>query len=286
MDLKNTGTAGDEFDQRRLSQFIFRVQMNAMSVPVKNVQVGGSSVSTRLASTGVCTCIAIIICPDDGTTFIHHVDPISFNLGAESLHEECITIIKMTIESFKECKGHSSFGQIFVFGGLNDDDYEPLHNAFNLLLINHSAGAIGAAESINGDVRAFCEALVCVNLLMNISNKNENEATCASTFVTDLTVMSDRTTDPATLWIAQYFGTEGELQGGRRSITPWLFFIYDFVLHGWCAVDLHPRDHPQSALVSVVLADFQRSQVVHPSNLDALKEKVWQIFNTLAMIED
>jgi hypothetical protein len=130
----------------RAHPFFFRVQINIMSVPVKNIQVGKSSVNTRLASTGVCSCIAAIIGPEAGATFIHHIDLLNCNIKAANPREECIKLIKMTMKRFQKRKDDSSFGEIFVDGGLNNDNYQQLHDTFNLLSTNHSARANGPAE--------------------------------------------------------------------------------------------------------------------------------------------
>ena len=154
-----------------------------------------------------------------------------------------------------------------------------MHNAFNLLAKNHSASISYTTELISEDVRAFCRSIKYVNLLMNV----DGEDATTSTFITDLTVVSDRTIVLPMLCMAQYFGTEDELHGSERNIRPWLVFVYDFALNDWYVADLHPRDYQKSSLVPTDSAGFQAN---NPSDNVDLVGKAEKIINVLASIED
>ena len=254
-----------------------------MSTLIKNVAVGKSSVDARLASTGVCSCIAMVIWPEDGTIFISHIDSVRFDVEAREPEQECIKLIKDTLKKFRKRKDNSSIKDVYIVGGLNNPQHERLHNAFNLLAKNHSASVRHTTELISENVRAFCRSIKYVNLLMNVDGEADGEDATASTFITDLTVLSDRTIDPPMLSMAQYFGTEDELRGGERNMRPWLIFIYDFALNDWYIADMHPRDHEKSSLVPTVLARFKAN---NPSDNVDLMEKAEKIINVLARIED
>ena len=157
-----------------------------MSTLIKNVTMGKSSMDARLASTGVCSCIAMVIWPEDGTTFISHVDSVRFNVEAKEPEQECIKLIKDTMKKFQKRKGNSSIKDVYIVGGLNNGQYKRLHNAFNLLVKNHSASVSHTTELISEDARAFCRSIKYVNLLMNV----DGEDATTSTFITALRALN------------------------------------------------------------------------------------------------
>jgi hypothetical protein len=55
----------------------------------------------------------------------------------------------------------------------------------------------------------------------------------AATSLTDLTIISDRTSAPPILCMAQYFGQEKDLCGGLREVKPWIIYMFDFMLKCW-----------------------------------------------------
>ena len=162
-----------------------RVQITLMSTHIKNVQVGKSLVDDRLASTGVHSCIAVVIWSEDTSTFIYHIDPLNFNVEAKDPRKECIKVIRMTMKKYKE-RRDSSFKEIFIVGGLKNTKFERLHTELNLLSKNHFALANHGAEPIDEDVQVFCQSLKYVNLMMNVDGETDDEEVTTATFITDL----------------------------------------------------------------------------------------------------
>lgn len=257
-----------------------------MSTHIKDVQIDKSAVAVRLATTGVQTCIAVVIRPEDGSSFVYHIGPLTFNAESEEPRQECLKLIEIITTRFRRRKGDLPFNEVFIIGGVKNRNYEQLHQAFRLLATSLSALGDRAAEPIDDDVRVFCRSIRYLNLMMNVDGEiNGNEAT-AATFITDLTVLSDRTSSPSTLCVAQYFATEGELTGDVRAFRPWLIFTYDFSADGWCVADLHPRDHEHSSLVPLLLAAFDRLLPKNSSNDADLVRQAEQIISLLAIIKE
>jgi hypothetical protein len=71
---------------------------------------------------------------------------------------------------------------------------------------------------------------------MNLGELGFNE-TCASTLISDLTVVLDRTITPPFLFMSQYYGDEDVLRGGIRTMEPQLAFIYEFDCKCWSIID-------------------------------------------------
>ena len=257
-----------------------------MSTHIKYVQMDKTAVAVRLATTGVNACIAVVIWPEDGSSFVYHIDPLTFNVESEEPREECLKLIKIILTRFRKRKGNAPFNAVFIIGGLKNRKYERLHKAFHLLATSLSALGDRAAEPIDDDVRAFCQSIRCLNLVMNVDGESDGKEATAATFITDLTVLSDRTSSPPTLCVAQYFGTDGELTGDVRAVRPWLIFTYDVSANTWCVADLHPRDHQQSSLVPLILADFDRLLPKNSSTDADLVRQAEQIINLLAIITD
>ena len=229
-----------------------------MSDWIKNVEVGEAAVAPQLASTGVHSCLAVMIWPVDGTVFIHHIDSTSFDAEAEDVNLECLKIVQWAVEEYKECKGNVSFKGVFIIGGLISGNYGQLQQTFELLSTNPAALDSRATEPVGEVVRAFFQSLKYVNVCMNIDGEADGRDARADTFITDISIVCDGTTVPPMLCMAQYFGTEDELLGSEREVHPWLIFAYNFGANSWCVADIHPRDHRQSSFAAVVLAEFQK----------------------------
>ena len=97
-----------------------------MSTRMKNVQVGKSAVDVRLASTGVHSCIAMVPCSEDGTTFIYHIDPSNLDVETQDPRKECIKLMKKSMQNFNKHKNNLSFDEIYIVGGLNNGSYSRL----------------------------------------------------------------------------------------------------------------------------------------------------------------
>jgi hypothetical protein len=116
---------------------------------------------------------------------------------------------------------------------------------------------------------------------MNIgtdNNDEDNDAECdSSSFISDLTVISNRTSKPPILCLAQYFGEENDLCGGLREIKPWIIFMFDFTFTYFHVFDHHPSDHIESSNAIKILDEFEDKS----SNNDLFNE----IMNYIMHIE-
>ncbi len=56
-------------------------------------------------------------------------------------------------------------------------------------------------------------------------------------------MISDRTANPPLLCLAQYFGTEDQLHGGKRTVLPSMLYLLDFYHNSWRVIDRHVHRH-------------------------------------------
>jgi len=86
-----------------------------MSSRIKNVSYGKASINAVLATSGVYSCIAVVILLDDNRTYMFHIDPSMFNLkNKNNMQHEVQNLIKRSILMFnqRQNKNNSSFESI------------------------------------------------------------------------------------------------------------------------------------------------------------------------------
>jgi len=90
----------------------------------------------------------------------------------------------------------------------------------------------------------------------------------SSKVICDITVISDRTSQPPLLCLAQYFGVEDDLQGGLRELQPLIIYLFDFTLQSWHVFDHRSSDHIYSSYVLKVLNEFKHDVTVTPPHVN------------------
>ncbi|CAF2942131.1 unnamed protein product [Rotaria sp. Silwood2] len=88
----------------------------------------------------------------------------------------------------------------------------------------------------------------------NDNDEDDNGKSNFSTFISDLTIISDRTSEQSILCMVQYFGHEEDLCGGLRKC--------------WLPFDRHPPDHIQSSYVPEILNRFKHNTTDKSSDND------------------
>ena len=101
----------------------------------------------------------MVICSEDGATFIYHIDPSNFDVETQDPRDECIMLMKKTMQKFNKHKKNLSFDEIYIVGGLNDGSYSRLHTKFNLLATDLFAPVDRATEPISKDIQASARRL-------------------------------------------------------------------------------------------------------------------------------
>jgi len=114
---------------------------------------------------------------------------------------------------------------------------------------------------------------------MNIDGLDLDEAR-GSTFISDLSIVLDRTTTPPIFFIAQYYGIENELCGSIRKIKPQLMFTYNFHLKCWNIIDDRSSNF-QSSHADEMLNKFNYNFAL----TDNLAKTIDQIMNYLKIIK-
>ncbi|CAF1202742.1 unnamed protein product [Rotaria sp. Silwood1] len=207
------------------------------------------------------------------------MDPSKFDLEKDA-QKEVQKFIKNTISMFNKCdKNNLSFEKIYVIGGLDNELYKKFNSELNRMKENYST-ILSVIDELNVDVlRNFLKTIEYSNVLMNINEHDLDEAR-GSAFISDLTIVIDRTTTPPTFFMTQYYGTENELCGGMRNIKPQLMFTYNFDLKCWNIIDYRSSSF-QSSHADEMLNKFNHNFV----STDNLQKTIDQIMNYLKIIK-
>jgi hypothetical protein len=112
------------------------------------------------------------------------------------------------------------------------------------------------------DLHHFIKSIKYINLIMNIDadgdiDQDDSVEHVATKVISDITVISDRTSQPPLLCLAQYFGVEDDLQGGLRIIQPAIIYLFDFTLHSWRVFDRRSSGDIYSSYIDQVLNEFK-----------------------------
>jgi hypothetical protein len=119
---------------------------------------------------------------------------------------------------------------VFVIGGVQNDDYEKLNNFLSVLRKTPSI-IIPKSKTVSLErLRMFIEKIKYHNLCMNfIENSISVDDITKSTWITDVTIVCDKTHTPPIIAISQYFGKECEMSGDERAFGPTIIYMIDFL---------------------------------------------------------
>jgi hypothetical protein len=169
-----------------------------MTSEIENVPIEEASVGAILSTTGIYTCIAVLIILDSGRIFLFHSDPSCVNLENKGYVEhEVQKLIKESISLFKECenKSTSCFKNIFVIGGLNNAKYRKLNNELNRMKTNLTKlTPILHGLSVD-ELQNFIRCLVYYNTTFNLDGGNA-DAVQGNVLISDTTILADLTASP------------------------------------------------------------------------------------------
>jgi hypothetical protein len=142
-----------------------------MSSEIKNVPIEEASIGAILSTTGIYTCIAVLIILDDDRTFIFHSNPSCIYLENEGHMEyEVQKLIKESILMCKECenKNNSCFKNIFVIDGLSNRKYNEFNNELNRMKKNYTTDT-PILDGLNVDeLQNFVRCVVYCNTIFLI----------------------------------------------------------------------------------------------------------------------
>ncbi len=105
-----------------------------MSGDIRNVRMGSWFCDVRLATSGVHTCIAVVVHLNNNTTFIYHIGSTRFNIETKNPGNEIQTMIERTILKMNEMKANNSaVKNVFIVGGLSNVKYQQFNTELGLL---------------------------------------------------------------------------------------------------------------------------------------------------------
>jgi hypothetical protein len=221
---------------------------------IENVKMGSSKIHPMIsATTGVSTCIAVVIVTDLCGVFLSHVSPENF-LDTESLViDSAQYFIETVIEDlFKKSPG-SNIKDVYLIGGVNKNKYALLKDAVDTL---RALPFIIAKKNVEtSQLKSF---LSCVKLNMigcNVqkqrdeTSKNkivnyddtddENSDDNRHDYVFDCTLVCDLSSKPPEINVFQYGGEEHEMEDDRSQITPRAIYKIDLYSNN-IKVIVHP----------------------------------------------
>ena len=234
---------------------------------IPNVDIDKSSCRVQLSTTEVYTCFAIVAYLSDGTTFIYHMSSKDIDLERSDTRIVAQKIIERSLCQLNIYKAdNSSLEDVFIIGGVQEDNYHLITAALRSIKDDFST-ITPIFERVNGDdLNNFIQCIKYVNVMMNFRDTSirydsdedaSDQLRHSSQVISDITVISDKTSQPPLLCLAQYFGVEDDLHGGERTVQPWIIYLFDFAHRSWHVFDRHPPAHIYSSHVQKVLSNFK-----------------------------
>lgn len=192
-----------------------------MSSEIKNAPIEEASIGAILSTTGISTCIAVLIILDDDRIFIFHSDPSCIDLENKGHMEyEVQKLIKESILKFKECKNRNTsyFKHSFVIGGLNNKKFSLFNIELNRMKKNYIT-LTPILDQLNVDeLQNFMKCIVYSNTIFNLDG-GDADAEQGHVLISDTAIVVDLTVSPPLLFLCQYYDLERNLYGGRRTAT-------------------------------------------------------------------
>ena len=91
-----------------------------MAFLMQNVDIDQSLCDFRLCTTGICSCIAMIVLLNNDKTFIYHISPLDFNVTAKGIAEEVQMLIQKAIFQYTEYNRYHSSLMVYTMENIND----------------------------------------------------------------------------------------------------------------------------------------------------------------------
>ena len=155
---------------------------------IRNIAVGKASIDSILSTTGIYTCVSIVILLSENRVFVYHMDPSSFDLHEPDLAKEVQKLIRSTIHKLNEYNQNNfSIEKIFVIGGLDNELYTDFNIALNNMIKGYSVIS-PTIDQLNGDeLTNFLRVIEYSNVAINLCGDDLDEAR-RSAMISDLTL--------------------------------------------------------------------------------------------------
>lgn len=199
---------------------------------IRNVEQGqGLLGKNTLATKGVFTCVGVLVLLNDNYVFLTHVDSAIFDPDENKPLVTVLNIIKYVMNMLDDCSKSSLIEDVLIIGGINNEYYRELNNCLWNLRRDYSTILHKSTMNIER-CSMFIEKIKYHNLCVNmIETPSTVDDISKSTWITDISIICDRSCDPPVIAICKYIGTEEELNGDNRSFDPTIIHLFDLILN-------------------------------------------------------
>lgn len=225
-----------------------------------------------LASSGVCTCVAVVILLREDEIFIAHVDPTEIISSLGPVDVVAQEFIEHCVEKLYENKPGFAIDAVYLIGGRDMKFYHDVSQCIDRFRTSLSVDA-RSNRVTTYQLRDFLSKIKSNLTTFNIrrrrtrnTNGEEEEddeegngSDSAHDYVSDCAVVYDRASIPARFLIAQRAGEERELHGEAPLTSPFVIYKVDVTSSQVSAITYAPLY--QSPLSSVLVETVRRNVI-------------------------
>jgi hypothetical protein len=255
-------------------------------MPIRNVEMGEALLKKyRLASTGIFTCLAVLVLLDDDDVFLAHIDSSVFDPSADDCSAEVQKIIEHVIVTLDSHSKNRLIEDVFIIGGVDDDDYKKMDSSLSDMRSDHLTIQFVPKTVSLERFAMFVKKIKYHNLCFNtIDGSVTVDDIVETTWITDILVVCDRSQNPPVVAVCKYVGTDGEMNGDARTFDPSIIYVFDVMLNEQEIFIFPTRTSP---FIVNVIETAQKNVKKHSSNRDLFEQVAKQVINDLIpQIED
>ena len=184
-----------------------------------------------LASKGVFTCVAVLVFLKDVHVFLAHVDSTLFDPSADKPLVQVQILIEHVIVMLDDYEKNCPIEDVFIIGGIKDENYQKLNDSLSILRTDHSAILPILKDVSLEQFTIFVKKIKYHNLCVNmIEGSTTIDDITRSTWISDVSIVCDRSSNPPILAICRYIGREEEMNGDDRPFDPIILHMFDLML--------------------------------------------------------
>ena len=244
---------------------------------IKNVAMGYSNTdSVVLATTGVAACVAVVVTLENDGLFFAHQNPTRLFATKFSSLDETQKLLEGVVAKLFKSNNNCTIESVYLIGGSVTSAYRHFGNNINALRQDGTVTARFEKNITTVQLRSFLSRIKINNVTFNIrkqraaGNGSESDDEKASDdpndYISDCTVVCDKSETPTLLAILQYSGREYQLNASSRQISPFVVYKIDPTtsnIKGY----LHPATIANSPYGPLISAQVLNN-VMNPSSID------------------
>ncbi|CAF1594534.1 unnamed protein product [Adineta ricciae] len=160
-----------------------------------------------LATTGICTCIGVVIHLENGI-FICHMDPSDFGLADTLTLMDAHLFFFKVFTTLMEKQSDAVIKSVYVLGGQSSNNYFRFKDQINDMQNYFRSSVVNQVQKDNDG-----------------NNVDEDVSDHPDHFISDITILFDQSCNPPTFVVCQYAGTEEDMDCDRNQSN--FFAIYN-----------------------------------------------------------